>query len=36
MSAEGADGEGERISSGLPAEHGAQLGAPSHNPEMMT
>ena len=32
----GAEREGGRISSGLPTELRAQLGARSHNPEIMT
>jgi len=32
----GAGGEGERISSRLPAERGAQCGAQSHDMEIMT
>ena len=32
----GAEGEGERVSSRLPAEHGAQQGAQSHHTEIMT
>jgi len=30
------EGEGERISSRLHAEHGTQCGAQSHDPEIMT
>ena len=34
--AEGTEGEGQRTSSRLRAEHGAPSGSPSHDPEIMT
>lgn len=36
VSKDGAEGEGEKVLSRLPAQRGARLGAPSHHPVITT